>query len=109
MTSPEDVLADPGLLAGWTPDEIEPLIASSDGWPVEALRRGSRRDLGWLLSSRQRALLAALDEQLAAMSGQAHADLWSRDALRTAPAWAAVRKLTGDALAAFHAGARARR
>jgi len=55
-----------------------------------------------LLSPEQREQVAALDEQLATMSDQAQAGLWSRAELEAAPAWTIVRARARAALDAFH-------
>jgi hypothetical protein len=49
LEGPYDVLADPGLLAGKTPAEVEQQIGGHRGWRPETLRRGSRRGQGWVL------------------------------------------------------------
>ncbi len=44
-----EVLADPELLTGKTPAEVEQEIGGHPDWRIESLRRGSRRGRGWVL------------------------------------------------------------
>ena len=53
------------------------------------------------LTDQQQALLATLDEQVAAMSEAEHSPLWTEEALRTRPEWANVRRLATETLVAF--------
>jgi hypothetical protein len=55
-------------------------------------------ELGW--SGAVESALALLDAQLRSMSGQAHASLWTTDALVFAPEWSKVRELAAIALEA---------
>jgi hypothetical protein len=47
--SPQDVLADPDLLSGLSPDAVDDMFGDVPGWRVEALRRGSHQGGGWVL------------------------------------------------------------
>ena len=49
LESIDDVMANPNLLSGKTPADIEPIIGKTPGWRVETLRRGSREGQGWVL------------------------------------------------------------
>lgn len=48
ITSVEDVLTNPSVLAGKTPSEVEAALGESPGWKVETLGRGSRKGQGWV-------------------------------------------------------------
>jgi hypothetical protein len=50
------------------------------------------------LASDQREAIAALDGQLASMSGPEHSDLWTADALHHAHEWSRVRDLAQKAI-----------
>lgn len=56
-----------------------------------------------LLSQRQRSLVSSLDAQLREMSGPEHTELWSRQALRSSPAWSEIRTQARVALRELHA------
>lgn len=49
LRSMADVLANPRLLAGKTPSEVEPILAGTPGWRKEALGRGNHSGQGWVL------------------------------------------------------------
>jgi len=49
-----------------------------------------------ILSATQSAKLTALDDALAAMSGSAHADLWTDEALSQSAEWECVRSLAAE-------------
>jgi hypothetical protein len=45
----DDILTNPELLAGKTPEEIEAIIGDTPGWNVETLGQGSHQGQGWVL------------------------------------------------------------
>ena len=45
----DDILEDPNLLAGKTPEEIEHILGHTPGWKVEVLGKGSKKGQGWVL------------------------------------------------------------
>ena len=45
----EDVIANPNLLRGKTPAEVEPIIGNTPGWGIEKLGKGSHKGQGWVL------------------------------------------------------------
>ncbi len=47
--SVDDILAEPNLLAGKTPAEIEAVIGQTPGWRIEQLGKGSKKGQGWVL------------------------------------------------------------
>jgi len=49
MESVSDVLANPKLLAGRTPAEVEAIMGKTPGWQVESLGKGAHQGQGWLL------------------------------------------------------------
>jgi hypothetical protein len=55
-----------------------------------------------VLTPEQATTLRALDQQLDAMSGVEHADLWAEGSIRTAPEWDEVRRLARLALESLH-------
>ena len=56
------------------------------------------RDSGVVFSDEALAALAALDQQLASMSGRHKEDLWTTEAIRYDPEWERVRDLANRAL-----------
>ena len=44
----DDILANPALLSGKTPDEIQEMLGETPGWNIEPLARGSKKGQGWL-------------------------------------------------------------
>lgn len=52
-------------------------------------------------SVEQKAAIAALENLLTSMSGQADADFWTEEALRSDPTWARIRALARTAVAVF--------
>jgi hypothetical protein len=57
----------------------------------ECLNRFTSSNRMSTLDERQRKLVEELDQQLTAMSGPAHEELWMDEALETAPEWTEVR------------------
>jgi hypothetical protein len=49
LESIDDVMANPKLLAGKTPAQVEATIGQSPGWRVETLGKGSHAGQGWVL------------------------------------------------------------
>ena len=49
LESVEDVVANPQLLSGRNPAQVQGLIGRTPGWKVEGLGKGSREGQGWLL------------------------------------------------------------
>ena len=49
ILSVDDILRDPGLLSGKTPEEIEGMIGQAPGWKIETLAKGSKKGQGWVL------------------------------------------------------------
>jgi RHS repeat-associated protein len=49
LRSVDDVMANPSLLRGMTPAEVEPILGRTPGWRIEALGRGSHAGQGWVL------------------------------------------------------------
>jgi RHS repeat-associated protein len=47
--SVEDVLANPTVLKGMAPEEVEQMIGNTPGWKVERLAQGSKQGQGWVL------------------------------------------------------------
>jgi hypothetical protein len=45
----DDILANPALLSGKTPDEIQAMLGETPGWSIEPLARGSKKGQGWAL------------------------------------------------------------
>lgn len=45
----EDVLANPGLLRGKTPEEVQEILGRTPNWEVETLGKGRSKGLGWVL------------------------------------------------------------
>ncbi|MFL0803131.1 MAG: hypothetical protein K6L81_05405 [Agarilytica sp.] len=48
LESVNDVLANPQILAGKTPAQVQASIGKTPGWKVEKLRKGSRKGEGWV-------------------------------------------------------------
>lgn len=49
LTTVDDVLRDPGLLAGKGPAEVDAILGNTPGWRVETLGRGAHRGQGYVL------------------------------------------------------------
>jgi len=49
INSIDDVLANPQLLRGKTPAEVEPILKDTPGWRVERLGQGGHKGPGWVL------------------------------------------------------------
>jgi hypothetical protein len=48
LASVEDVLANPKLLSGRSPLEVQEIIGDTGGWKVESLGKGSQKGNGWM-------------------------------------------------------------
>lgn len=48
LRSVGDLMANPQLLKGRSPDDVEPVIGDTPGWQVEALGRGRSQGQGWV-------------------------------------------------------------
>jgi hypothetical protein len=44
-----DVLANPDVITGWTPEEFTARVSWDESWHVERLGKGGKEGLGWLL------------------------------------------------------------
>jgi RHS repeat-associated protein len=49
LESVDDVMANPGLLKGKSPLEVEAILGKTPGWRVEKLGQGSQKGNGWVL------------------------------------------------------------
>jgi hypothetical protein len=49
LRSVDDVFANPTLLKGKTPLQVEKILGNTSGWKVETLGKGSQKGNGWLL------------------------------------------------------------
>lgn len=49
LESVDDVMANPGLLAGKSPAQVEAMLRGTPGWQIETLGKGSRQGEGWVL------------------------------------------------------------
>src|SRR5579884_3193304 len=75
---------------------VDDVAIDFDNWHRCVVGHGANR-----VTDEQRALLAGIDRLLGAMSGAENTELWTEEALSTAPEWATIRELATRALTAF--------
>lgn len=49
LSTVDDVLANPQLLAGKTPTDVQGILENSPGWSIETLGKGAHKGGGWVL------------------------------------------------------------